>query len=503
MHMQRSYIFFFLLSGMMLAASCRTKLDVQPSHLVPEQKMWTTKNDARSAVFSAYALLRSALADNNAWLVYGELRAGDFTSISRGDLSAVTANQLTASFPALENWSNWRRFYAVIYQANLCLEKLETVHKNDFRYTEEEMKVDLAHVRFLRSLAYFYLVRIWGDVPLVTRAVSGDFVPLERSPQARVLDMAAADALAASEALPWKYDQQSPELRSQYWGQPSAFWQGVIAGKGSAYMLLAHIAAWRGDYLSTDKFARLVIDNRSKGGYAMVNTAALTGNTGVFTGQAEDIIFAMPFNKNYQESSASGHIEEWVLAEPFISKAQPDIFISNDSILRIFDEPNDERFKVNDGGTGVGNYFTGFGNPVPLFSKIRLLSVTGANPLRSYQSAIVVFRYEELLLLRAEALLYLGKTGESAQVLNSVRGQRGIGEYKGPLTALANAILQERRRELLGEGWRWFDLVRFEKLDQYSRFSPADLGNGAQYWPISKSQLSTASPIQQNKYWQQ
>lgn len=495
-------ISFWMLAGLLLTGACRTKLDVAPSHLVPEKNMWTTKNDARAAVFAGYALLRSALADNNAWLAYGELRAGDFTGVSRGDLAAITGNQLTASFTSLDQWSNWRRFYAVIYQANLCLEKLATVNKNDFRYTPEEMKVDLAHCRFLRSMAYFYLVRIWGDVPLMKMAVSGDFVPVARTPQAEVLAFAEQDALAAAEGLPWRYDQQSPELLSQYWGQPAAFWQGVVAAKAPAYVLLAHIAAWKGDYLTTDKYTRMVLDNRVKGGYNLVPSSTLTSATGTFTGQADNIIFAMPFNKNYQESSASGHIEEWALAQPFIAKPQPDIFISNDSILSIFTEKNDERFRVTESGSGAGTYFTGFGNPVPLFSKIRLLSVSGADPLRSYQSAIVVFRYEELVLLRAEALMFLGKSAESLLQLNAVRGQRGIGDYTGNAAGLSNAILQERRRELLGEGWRWFDLVRFEQLPRYSRFSAADVAAGAQYWPVSKSLLGAGSAITQNKFWQ-
>lgn len=206
-----------LLVAAMLTTACKHTLEVNPTHLVPEEHMWTTKNDARSAVFATYGLFRAALADNNAYLVYGELRAGDFKSGSRSDLSAVASNQLNATTTTLEGWKSWRRFYAVIAQANLCLEKLSLVHQNDFRYTPEEMKLDIANIRFIRALTYFYLVRIWGDVPLLINTGDGSFKPVKRESQDKVLGQASRDALAALAALPWNYTDNSPELLSPYW----------------------------------------------------------------------------------------------------------------------------------------------------------------------------------------------------------------------------------------------------------------------------------------------
>ncbi|CAL1519837.1 RagB/SusD family nutrient uptake outer membrane protein [Chitinophaga sp. MM2321] len=492
-----------LLAATILMVSCKHTLELDPTHLVPDAQMWRTKNDARSAVFATYGMFRAALADNNAYLAYGELRGGDFSSASRSDLDAVTGNQLNATYTTLENWKNWRRFYAAIAQANLCLEKLSLVHENDFRYTVEEMKLDIANIRFLRALTYFYLVRIWGDVPMVTTTTDGSFTPVQRESQAKILAMAGQDATAAAAGLPWQYNQQYPEQQSPYWGQGGALWKGVIASKGAAYALLAHIAAWSGDYLVTEKYTRLAIDNKAAGGYTFADVATLTGVDGTFAGQAPNVIFALPFNKTYQESSAGGHIEDWALAEPFISRVSPDIYVSNDSILRIFNEPGDLRFKVGDGGAASGNYFTGFGNPLPMFTKIKQLSITGADPLRSFQSAIIIFRYEELVLLRAEAMLFLSKNPDAIQLLNSVRAQRGLPAFKATDGNLAQAILQERRRELLGEGWRWYDLVRFDKLTDYSRFTSADIAAGAQWWPVAKDVLDGSKQIIQNKFWQQ
>jgi hypothetical protein len=492
-----------LLAAALLTSACRRTLEVDPTHLVPEQHMWTTKNDARSAVFGAYGLFRAALADNNAWLAYGELRAGDFSSAARSDLNALATNQLNATSPALEQWKSWRRFYAVVAQTNLCLEKLPLVHEQDFRYTLEEQKLDIANVRFMRALTYFYLVRIWGDVPLLNNTGDGSFSPVKRVSQDTVLAVASQDALTALADLPWNYSEISPEMPSPYWSQPGSVWKGILGTKGAAYTLLAHIAAWKGDYLSAEAYARQAMDNKAKGNYNFADIATLTADGGTFGGQGPDVIFALPFNNIYQESSASGHIENWTLADPYISRVTPDIYVSNDTILRIFNEPGDGRFKVTEGGVSAGNYFSGFGNPMPVFTKIKQMSITGNDPLRMFQSAIVIFRYEELVLLRAEALLFLGKTEDAIQQLNSVRGQRGLPDYTAAQGPLSNAILQERRRELLGEGWRWYDLVRFEKLGAFTGLQPADIARGAQWWPVAADVLSSSPQIGQNKFWQQ
>ncbi|MCH5719343.1 RagB/SusD family nutrient uptake outer membrane protein [Niabella hibiscisoli] len=77
----------------------------------------------------------------------------------------------------MEEWKSWRRFYAVIAQANLCIENLPKILEKDIRYNQQNLKVDVASARFLRALAYFYIVRIWGDAPLITTSIDGVLKP--------------------------------------------------------------------------------------------------------------------------------------------------------------------------------------------------------------------------------------------------------------------------------------------------------------------------------------
>src|SRR5699024_6931189 len=199
-----------------------------------------------------------------------------------------------------------------------------------FRYTEDELKLDIANVRFLRALAYFYLVRIWGDVPLITQITEGVFENTKRAKPDEVLGFATQELLTLVNDLPWQYNGEFPEQQGQFWEQNGQFWQGIAVTKGAAYDLLAHISAWQNDYLNVAKYTKMIMDNKSNEGYDFSSTEELTSSTdGVFAGKANDLIFFLPFNSDYQESSETGHIENWTLVTPYINRQEPEIYIPN------------------------------------------------------------------------------------------------------------------------------------------------------------------------------
>jgi hypothetical protein len=493
-----------IITGLLLlcGAGCKKALDVNTTSLVTDDQMWKVKNDARSAVFATYGLLRAALSNENAFFVYGELRGGDFKVSSRQDISAVTRQDLNADYGSMAEWKDWRRFYAVIAQANLCIEKLPLVTQNDFRYRQEDLKLDLANVRFIRALSYFYLARIWGKVPLINAAAEGGFAEKPQASEADVLAFAASEAAAAAIDLPWRYNGLWPEQQGMYYGQTDIQLQSIIATKAAAYALAAHVAAWQGDYATAEKNCRLIVDNNSNGGYNTAVTSNLTSPNGVFSGQGYSVIFSINFAAKNQEASIKGHVEDWTLSEPFIPKKTADIYVPKDSITKIFNEPNDARFSLAADGSTVGEYFTNFSNAAPMFSKIRNLSVSQIPVFKSYQSAIVIFRFEEILLLRAEAAIFLNFRSDALANLNKVRTARNLSEFSSTDNkVILEAIFKERRRELLGEGWRWYDLIRFKRVKEFSKLSDADIANGATRWPVSKVVLGNNSKLVQNNFW--
>ncbi len=92
----------------------------------------------------------------------------------------------------------------------------------DRSYSEQNLKYDIAQVRALRAFAYFYMVRIWGDVPLVTYSYdNGTFPSMPRTDAQTVLSYAKAELLTTIEDLPYQYGTQT----NLYYGSYGAQWQ--------------------------------------------------------------------------------------------------------------------------------------------------------------------------------------------------------------------------------------------------------------------------------------
>lgn len=477
--------------------SCQKMLNVDSTRAVTEENMWKSKNDAWAGSFACYALLRAALANENAYWAYGEMRAGDFTVTKRGDLEALRRSELTANYTTMDSWRDWRRFYAAIAQCNLAIAKLPGIPALDNRYSVTEMQLDLAQVRYVRAFIYFYIVRIWGDVPLIRDPSDGTFTPVAREGWQKVLDFAAAEAQMAFDKLPWQYDGKSPESPGNYRGQGISHWRSILATKGAALTLLAHIAAWKKDYQTALNYINRITDNQTLNNYNFVTTANLVkseGSPSTFRGRTDENIFQVDLNLDHAEISTTGQLEDWTLRAPDVPKKEAEIYVSKDSILNIYNEITDERGAL---------FFADLGSINPMFYKVKQLSAALKNPtLRFFNSAIVIFRYEELILLRAECKARLG-IASAVDDVNAVRSRRVLPNLANTITgpALLDWILQERRRELIGEGWHWFDLISFNKIPAYTKLSAEDVRNGAAYWPLSKSALSLNPALTQNNFW--
>lgn len=497
----------FLLFGLALCltVSCKKALDVPSSRLANEDGHWTTLQDTRSGLMATYGLMRVAMAENNAHWLWGELRKGDFNASSRSDLKSIVSSDLNASYPLLQNITNWRKFYAVINSASLLIERASEVLKADVRYTEPNYKVDVAQARALRAFAYFYMVRIWGDVPLITASHDGTFQMKPRTDQTKVLAYAESELIAAARDLPYIYGQENNELLpGLYYGYNSDRWRGALFTKISAYAILSHIAAWQSHYIDAAVYTDFIMTNYSKANIGYTTTTDLTAADGIFNGQSDEQIVCFGFNDVYGESTVNGHIEQLVLAAPLIARQTPDIYVSKDSIAAAFTDLNDQRFGLDTlSGLPRTNYFVNYSGETPVFSKIKVLRGGSTNGnFAIYSSNLLFTRLEELVLLRAEALAVLGQSIDAATLLNTIRKNRGLGSFtEGPGKDLIREIFEERRRELMGEGWRWYDLIRYNKIKKTDPAFMALINSKGIYWPIAKEVLNANTTLVQNSYW--
>ena len=499
-----------LLCGTVLPG-CKKMLDVDSSHTVAEKNMWNTHEDTRSALIGVYGLMRAALADNDAYWMYGELRSGDFTAVQRQDIDAVIKNNLHAPLDMLNSLSNWRRFYAVVNAANLFLEHVSDVKARDPRYSEQNMNVDIAQIRFLRAFAYFYLVRIWGDVPLITTSHDGEFANKARDSQQKVLAFIEQELQAAADGLPYMYSQNDPQQQGNYYNEGGDKWNGILARKLSAYAVMAHVAAWQAKYSYVAAYTKFLLDNVAKENLTFLKTDDLTRSNGFFSGRSgtnpvTNHILAFNFDFANGDASYSGHLEELTLAAPLVSKSQPEIYIPKDTILFLFDQHVDERFSLDSitGEPTTDRYFSNFDSHIPIFSKIKVVQdgATSDPDFRIFGSAIIFTRLEEMALLRAEALAILGDGAGATDLLNQVRDLRKLLHFNAEKEGdLVDAIFHERRKELMGEGWRWFDQIRYQKLKRNDAGFMNLINEGGIYWPVSEDVLSQNKLITQNPYW--
>lgn len=500
----------YLLFSVVFLSSCMKSLDAPSREVAGEELHWRSISDTKSGLIGIYGLMRSAMVSNNGHWIYGDVRGGDFSIYNRSDLNAVKNNALNASFPLVEKLSSWQRFYAVINAASVFIERAPQVLEYDTRYTEVNLKMDIAQARTLRAFAYFYLVRIWGDVPLLTKSFdNGSFQEAAIEDQEVVLNYAEREISESLEDLPYRYGV----LPSYYYGSNSAQWQKVLFNKISGYAILAHIAAWQGKYIDVDAYTKFILDNYSTANISRLTSIAangsgvsgLTGNYGIFSnnyGYGQMVNFSASYL--YGEATNSGHIEQLTLAQPVVNKEFPDIYVDKETIATLFYDARDHRFGIDTlSGLYKTNYFLNYTNEIPIFNKIKILRDGVANgDYAVFGSNLVFTRLEEIHLLRAEALAVLGNRLAAIEQLNTVKAIRSIESYSARSTLpLIDEIFEERRRELMGEGWRYYDLVRYHKIkNEDPEFTDLITKKGI-YWPIAKDILGRNSLLDQNDYW--
>lgn len=527
---------FFLLTCVVILAAfgCNKKLDTTVSSAEATKNMWQTYDDARNGLVALYGLSRSALAENNGHWMYGDLRKGDFVATSSGNyLDAIVNNELNKGFSQIKQLSNWRRFYAAIDACNTFIENVERC-KVDLRYSDINCKVDVAQAHMLRSFLYFYMVRIWGDVPLITAASkNGETIQAARTPQDQVMDFCIRELRQYKDSLPTEYggdDRSKLNYDGNYYGQSWTNWGNAFWGYYQCLGLLAHMHAWIGDYPAVLVLTSEINANASAARTGIVSYSNsrgyLAGRNSLFysNGVKGNLCYQMisfPYNMNNRESGPSGvgHIESLTLANPYVVRAKPDIYVPRDTIAKWFHYFADVRHPYqSEFGNYEDVYFTNYFGNIPIFAKFKNIA-TGSSNFSIYGSAIPIFRFEDNLLLMAEACYATGDYRNAFEYLNDVREPRNVPGffyatnsqvrpgYKLEPTAagmeggILYNIFRERRVELAGEGGWWYDQIRYNRLARNNPEFNRLLDQGGIYWPIDQDIIDKNPLIEQNPFW--
>lgn len=485
--MNKWYKIGLLICLLAIVGACKKFLEVKPLDTLSGKDFWKTQRDAESAINGAYGILLTKFTRG---ILYnaGDFRAGNWNWFGKNNLRMLGLNQMlaTGGGDGADNAQDWGEFYQAIALSNLCIDRISGVQ--DPNFSGRDKKALTAEAHFIRAFTYFYMVRLYGDVPLQTNAYDTKLQPREK--MLTVLDFCLKDLEAIKEDLPLSYDD--PTNRA------------VRGTKGGALALMAHINMWAAgfDKPNEKKYwtqtAALVKELMDLNVYKLLPYTKETFQA-IFKGRSEEGIFELSLDANYGGKFHS-LICQWTLHEPYIHDkigGKSEITPMIRHLDRIYPRGEyDKRLEL----WFYNPYST---DQTPMFLKYSAITDPET---RDYDANLIFFRYADVILLRAEALAYLNETGESIKMLNLVRDRASAKLYNGGGgKALQDAVFLEREKELMGEGHLWYDLVRTGRITDKNvtenSLTQQQLDMGAWTWPISNSAVTNNPLITRNQYW--
>lgn len=175
--------------------SCSDFLDEEPVSEIPADKMWQTARDAKAGVNEIYGLLRTTLREN--YFYWGEFRSDNVAPGApvMADQARVINNLMSTD----ESCARWTNLYQMINQTNLAIKYVPQISMPDVSDRNDY----LGQAYALRALAYFYAIRVWGDVPLFTEPTEkySDAIYKARTDKNEIIDQVILPDLKKAEKL--------------------------------------------------------------------------------------------------------------------------------------------------------------------------------------------------------------------------------------------------------------------------------------------------------------
>lgn len=508
-----------LLAGI---SSCTDWLTVKPQSEVVLADYWKTGNDVQAVLASCY---RGLTEDDVIYrmIVWGELRSDNLIQGTTGfasdriDMNKILVGDLNSS----NKYTSWGSFYAVINYCNFILHYAPDVVNKDNNFTVDDLHKIQAEALTLRSLCYFYLVRTFKEVPLITTASVDDnqSYSVVKAPEQAILDTITANLLTAQKYAKTDFGRLD-------------YNKGRIT-LDAVNALLADVYLWSQQYDKCVQTCDLVLaDTRLK----LVPATEMFPKV-FYIGNSSESIFELQFNDNIQTNNpvktlyGYGYNGELGFPEFLAYYRYPASKVFTGDFSPFNHSVGSKKESVTDIRADDFYY--------PSFSNFSIFKYTGiemmpsqipGNPpipfLRSNTSNWILYRLSDVMLMKAEALVQLDGVDNMKNALslvnttylrsNPLQDSLKIADYQTKST-MEELVLRERQRELLFEGKRWFDLLRVARRNGSPQvvndFITHKAATGsvsldipemnALYMPISKSELLSNPELKQNPYYEE
>ncbi|RRA97625.1 RagB/SusD family nutrient uptake outer membrane protein [Larkinella rosea] len=426
---------FLLLILLVTASSCKDFLALSPEYQISDQTFYKNQNDFETALTGVYSTFRGLFSTANVQYL------GDLTTDNAEiQWSSPSVNEMQLDQNAVVSTNSniqgaWNTCLYTISRSNAIINRIDGVSFD--QATKDRIK---GEAKFLRAYSYFYLVRLFGNVPIVDKefgspeeVAAADLAP---KPAAQVYQVILADLTSAETLLPVALNTDRTRasrptvkavlgkvyLTMKNYEQAAAKLKEVIDAK--TYSLVADYKTLftnGNNNLSESIFEIEYVSGRSMGNnYSALFTPAIT-SMAIFTGNLQGsgrIVPTLDVLKAYEPGDARKAVSV------------------NDSVLLIGGKKSYSRY---------GLKFVDF----------------KAIDLSDGSVTFTELRYADVLLMYAEVLNEQGKTADALPFINQVRNRAKLANVTETTQAgLRLAIEKERQLEFLFEGQRWFDLVR-------------------------------------------
>ncbi|KVV16159.1 RagB/SusD family nutrient uptake outer membrane protein [Flavobacterium sp. TAB 87] len=476
-------LYTILFASFSVLNSCQDELNLTSDSVITSASFWKTEDDAKAGVNGMYFNFRTQTQQN--YYLLGGARSAEIRSGVQSPLNL--ANYYNNNLTAQNIDVDWAGLFTVVHQANLILKYVPTIQFSPT--TVNEQKRYLAQAYSMRALSYFIMARSWGGVPIVT-------TPTENTNQ--------SEYIVPRNTIEEVFTFIKSDIELALANFPDANNNKTQLSVASVNALKADVNLWTAKQLgggATDLNAALAAINAIPAGPALLanfKDAFSYANKG-----NNEVLFAVRYSLADVPSSLSDNWNSFMFVGPSdfapltaatatatfgtigvgtgnagISRAQPDI-------TRFNYAATDTRKEAT--------YLTLMNGSTPVVTGLVKYNGTVDGTTRRFVSDIIIYRWADILLMKAEIKNALMQDPTTEMNLVMQRADATASFINGSQAANDDAILRERLHELAFEGKAWWDLVRFGKTANVPSMAGKKI-----LFPISQNTINFNPKITQN-----